>query len=266
MDNVLLSVNHLEKKYGTQGKYDITALKDIHFQISQGEFVSLVGPSGCGKTSLLKCMDGLMAPTSGAVRLKNKIITRPPKEMVLVFQNYANSLFPWLTVRGNILFALDGKNIGKNEKFEIVRQSLVDVGLDEFAESYPWQLSGGMQQRVAIARGLAYGSEIVLMDEPFASVDAQTRTELEDLLLKVWETYQKTILFVTHDIDEAVYLSDRVVILSERPSVVLDVMKIDLKRPRHQLETRGEAPFIAMRNHIYTTLKSSGISRENKNR
>lgn len=260
MENVFLNVNHLEKKYTHADKPEILALKDINFHINQGEFVSLVGPSGCGKTSLLKCIDGLMSPSSGQVLLNNTIIEKPPKEMVLVFQNYSNSLFPWLNVMENVLFALEDKNIPKPEKLDIVHRYLVGVGLNDFSESYPWQLSGGMQQRVAIARGLAYGSEILLMDEPFASVDAQTRTDLEDILLNVWEKYKKTILFVTHDIDEAVYLSDRIVILSNRPSIVLDTVNVDLKRPRDQMDTRADPDFIAMRNHIYTTLKSTEYS------
>lgn len=177
--------------------------------------------------------------------------------MVLVFQNYANSLFPWRTVLGNILFALENKEIPRDQKQRIAEDLLSSVGLGgDFGRHYPWELSGGMQQRVAIARGLAYGSDIILMDEPFASVDAQTRADLEDFLLSVWEKYSKSILFVTHDIDEAVYLSDRVIVLSRRPSVVLDAITVDLERPRNQLDTKADERFIALRNKIYKLIKS----------
>ncbi len=232
------------------------ALGDISFSVRQGEFVSIVGPSGCGKSTLLMCVAGLMSPTSGAVSLYGRNIDGPPKEMVLVFQNYTNSLFPWRTVLGNIMFALENKNIPYDRRVEIARSHLETVGLGgEFGKLYPWQLSGGMQQRVAIARGLAYGSEIILMDEPFASVDAQTRADLEDFLLSVWEKYSRSLLFVTHDIDEAVYLSDRVIVLSRRPSVVVDTITVDLERPRNQLETKADERFIALRNRIYRLIK-----------
>ena len=231
------------------------AVKEITFTVNEGEFVSIVGPSGCGKTTLLMCIAGLMAPSGGHVLLKEKRVNKPPKEMVLIFQNYTNSLFPWRTVLGNVLFALENKDIPKAKKMEIAEKSLMSVGLNDFVRHYPWELSGGMQQRVAIARGLAYGSEIILMDEPFASVDAQTRADLEDLVLAVWERYSKTILFITHDIDEAVYLSNRVVVLSKRPSVVLDTISVNLKRPRNQLETKGDERFIALRNRIYSMIR-----------
>lgn len=176
--------------------------------------------------------------------------------MVLIFQNYTNSLFPWRTVLGNVMFALENKNMTKSKMLAIAEKSLVDVGLGDFLRHYPWELSGGMQQRVAIARGIAYGSGIILMDEPFASVDAQTRADLEDLILSVWKEYSKTILFVTHDIDEAVYLSERVVVLSKRPSTVLETIPVNLERPRNQLKTKGDENFIRLRTKIYSMIRS----------
>lgn len=251
----MLEVRRLSKQFRLNGDKAITALKDISFGVGRGEFVSIVGPSGCGKSTLLMCMDGLTPPSGGRVLLNGREVHHPPREMTLIFQNYANSLFPWLTVLGNVLFALHDRPASQNEKREIAGQALNGVGLNGFEAYYPWQLSGGMQQRVAIARGLAYGSDIVLMDEPFASVDAQTRSDLEDLLLNVWEMFSKTVLFVTHDIDEAIYLSDRVFIMSERPSVILDTVTVELPRPRSQIDTRADPAFIRLRNDIYATLR-----------
>jgi len=255
-DSKLLSVLNLTKNYSQNTIKQTLAVKDVSFELNAGEFVSIVGPSGCGKTTLLMCIAGLIKASGGRILLDGREIDGPPKEMVLVFQNYSNSLFPWRTVMGNVLFALENKNIPRTEKAAIARETLNSVGLGEFLRHYPWELSGGMQQRVAIARGIAYGSHIILMDEPFASVDAQTRAELEDLLIRLWENYSKSILFVTHDIDEAVYLSDRVIVLSRRPSVVLDNIVVDLKRPRNQLETKGNERFIALRNRIYGMIRS----------
>jgi NitT/TauT family transport system ATP-binding protein len=252
----LLTISNISKEYTQNSRRRVLAVKDVSFQVKGGEFVSIVGPSGCGKTTLLMCIAGLMVPSGGHVLLNEKVVTRPPKEIALIFQNYTNSLFPWRTVIGNVLFALENKDIPKTKKTEIAEKSLMSMGLGDFSGHYPWELSGGMQQRVAIARGLAYGSEIILMDEPFASVDAQTRADLEDLLLTVWERHSKTILFVTHDIDEAVYLSSRVIVLSRRPSVVLDTIAVDLERPRNQLETKGDKRFIALRNRIYSLIRS----------
>jgi len=252
----LLSISNISKEYTQNPKKRVLALKEVSFVVKEGDFVSIVGPSGCGKTTLLMCVAGLIAPSDGRALLNGKVINKPPKEMVLIFQNYTNSLFPWRTVLGNVLFALENKDMPKTRKMEIAEKSLMSVGLHDFISHYPWQLSGGMQQRVAMARGLAYGSEIILMDEPFASVDAQTRTDLEDLLLALWERYSKTILFVTHDIDEAVYLSNRVIVLSRRPSVILETISVNLERPRNQLQTKGDTRFITLRNRIYNMIKS----------
>ena len=252
----MLKILELSKSYTQNGRKSLLAVSSISFEARQGEFVSLVGPSGCGKTTLLMCIAGLMKPTSGMVLVDDIEVTEPPRQMVLIFQNYSNSLFPWRTVLGNIMFALEGKPVSHSQKEEIAEGLLHRLGLGDFGRHYPWELSGGMQQRVAIARGLAYGSEIILMDEPFASVDAQTRADLEDFLLSVRKTYDRTVLFVTHDIDEAVYLSDRVIVLSNRPSVVLGDIAIDLERPRDQLKTKADERFIKLRNAIYGMIRS----------
>jgi NitT/TauT family transport system ATP-binding protein len=245
----------MHKVYGN-GETGVTSINKIDFEVDKGEFLSIVGPSGCGKTTLLMCVAGLLKPTAGEVLLCNKQVCSPPRDMVMVFQDYSASLFPWRTVLGNVLFALEEKRIPKNEREMLAHNALAGVGLSDFAKHYPWELSGGMQQRVAIARGLAYGSGIILMDEPFASVDAQTRIELEDLLLSIWEQYSKTIIFITHDIDEAVYLSDRIVVLSKRPSEVLTTLSVNLPRPRMQLQTRSEPEFARLRAEIYSQLKA----------
>jgi NitT/TauT family transport system ATP-binding protein len=252
----LLTISNLRKEYESNNGRITAALADVSFAILRGEFVSVVGPSGCGKSTLLTCIAGLIAPSAGQVLLEGNPVTRPPKQMVMIFQNYHSSLLPWRTVLGNVLLALEHQQGPKKRKVELAEDFLESVGLREFGKHYPWELSGGMQQRVAIARGLAYGSDIILMDEPFASVDAQTRAELEDFLLQIWKQYRKTILFVTHDIDEAVYLSDRVVVLSKRPAKVVEAIRVTLGRPRSQLDTKADPDFIELRNRIYRIIRS----------
>jgi NitT/TauT family transport system ATP-binding protein len=217
--------------------------------------VCVVGPSGCGKTTLLKCIAGLMRPTRGEVVLHGTPVTSPPEEMAVVFQEYNRSLMPWSTVRNNVLLPLRHKRLSKGERTKLVEEALEAVGLTPFIDHYPWQLSGGMQQRVAIARALAYQPSILLMDEPFASVDAQTRGDLEDLVLKVREDYRITILFVTHDIDESVYLSDRIVVLTHAPTEVKEIVSVDLPPARDQIETKELPEFAHLRAHVYRLIK-----------
>ncbi len=244
----MLEIRHLSKSYG-----DTHAIGDLEFTIGEREFVCVVGPSGCGKTTLLKCMSGLLAPTSGEVVLNGSAVTRPPEEMALVFQEYSRSLMPWLSVRKNV--ALPLRHRSKAERSKLVDEAVEAVGLTGFIDRYPWQLSGGMQQRVAIARALAYQPQILLMDEPFASVDAQTRADLEDLILEVRERYDVTIVFVTHDIDESVYLSDRIVVLTPSPTTVKEILQVDLPKPRDQVETKELPEFAHLRAHVYRLIK-----------
>ncbi len=251
----MLTIEHLSKSYAGNGHAPACALAGVDFCVPRGSFVSLLGPSGCGKSTILQCVCGLLSPSSGRVTLDGREITGPPPEMALIFQNAAASLFPWLTVAGNIRFVLRRKPGDKKEKQDIVARALADVGLSAFADHYPWQLSGGMQQRAALARGLAYGADILLLDEPFASVDAQTREELEDLLAAVAVAQAKTVLFVTHDIDEAVYLSDTVVVLTPPPSKVAATVSIDLPRPRDQITTREDRRFLDTRKAIHALLR-----------
>ena len=243
--NQVLRVEHLKKSYGP-----VEAIADISFDVRAGEFVCVVGPSGCGKTTLLKCISGLLEPSAGTVALDG-----PRDKMALVFQEYSRSLFPWMNVRQNVAFPLRRKKVAKAEAKRIVEESLGSVGLEGAMDRYPWQLSGGMQQRVAIARALAYQPSILLMDEPFASVDAQTRADLEDLVMEVRRRYEVTILFVTHDIDESVYLSDRIVVLTAAPTSVQEVLEVPLPQPRDQVATKELPEFAHLRAHVWRSIK-----------
>ena len=251
---VMLSVRGLKKVYNTAGG-EVEAVRDLTFDLHAGEMVCLVGPSGSGKTTLLKCIAGLMEPTAGEVLLAGQRVVGPPKDMAVVFQEYGRSLFPWMSVYDNVELPLKNARVERAERRELVHRALDAVGLSHVPKSYPWQLSGGMQQRVAIARAVAYQPEVLLMDEPFAAVDAQTRADLEDLIRDVWQTLGITVLFVTHDIDESVYLGQRVVILSSSPTVVQEDIAIDLPNERDQLNTRSLARFTKLRGHIYEQIQ-----------
>jgi NitT/TauT family transport system ATP-binding protein len=250
----MLEVSQLGKTYG-EGDSATHAIGSISFGIEEKEFVCVVGPSGCGKTTLLKCMSGLLEPSAGSVEVKGRRVSGPPPEMALVFQEYSRSLLPWMSVRGNVTLPLRHKKLGKGETARLVEEAVEAVGLTGFIDRYPWELSGGMQQRVAIARALAYQPEVLLMDEPFASVDAQTRGDLEDLVLRVREQYGVTILFVTHDIDESVYLADRIVVLTPSPTEVREVLSVDLPHPRDQVDTKELPEFTRLRAHVYRLIK-----------
>jgi NitT/TauT family transport system ATP-binding protein len=250
----LLEIRNVGKTYGS-GVKATHAIADVSFAVHDREFVCVVGPSGCGKTTLLKCVGGLLRPSTGQVLLRGKQVTSPPEEMALVFQEYGRSLMPWSSVRNNVLLPLRHKHLARAERKALVEEDLGAVGLTRFIDHYPWQLSGGMQQRVAIARALAYQPSILLMDEPFASVDAQTRGDLEDLVLRVREEFAVTILFVTHDIDESVYLADRVVVLTHAPTEVKELIDVDLPFPRDQIATKELPEFTHLRGHVYRLIK-----------
>jgi NitT/TauT family transport system ATP-binding protein len=254
----LLEIKNIAKTYG-RGTKATPAIADVSFVVDDREFVCVVGPSGCGKTTLLKCVGGLLRPSRGEVLLRGKRVTSPPEEMALVFQEYGRSLMPWASVRNNVLLPLRHKRLGRNERKSLVEEALGAVGLTRFIDHYPWQLSGGMQQRVAIARALAYQPSILLMDEPFASVDAQTRGDLEDLVLRVREEFAVTIVFVTHDIDESVYLSDRVVVLTHAPTEVKEMIDVDLPFPRDQIATKELPEFTQLRGHVYRLIKREQV-------
>jgi NitT/TauT family transport system ATP-binding protein len=251
-----LEVRGLQKVYAGPGR-SVEALRELTFSVEASELVCVVGPSGCGKTTLLRCVAGLLEPTAGEVLLQGARVADPPPDLAVVFQEYGRSLFPWMTVGGNVELPLRAKRLPRARRAELVDQALAAVGLGDVHGAYPWQLSGGMQQRVAIARAVAYEPHVLLMDEPFAAVDAQTRAELEDLVRSVWRRTGVTIVFVTHDIDEAVYLGQRVLVLSSSPTVVQEDLAVDLPDERDQLTTRSDPRFTELRTHVYAQIQQA---------
>jgi NitT/TauT family transport system ATP-binding protein len=256
----LLEVRRVRKVYDGHGR-SVEAIGDLSFACAAGELVCIVGPSGAGKTTLLKCVAGLLAPTSGEVVLGDARVTGPPAGMAVVFQDYGRSLFPWLTALANVALPLRSRKLARAEVRQRARAALAEVGLADVIAAYPWQLSGGMQQRVAIARAIAYEPKILVMDEPFAAVDAQARAELEDLTRGLWSRHGVTVLLVTHDIDEAVYLGQRVVILSASPTRVIEDLAIDLPAVRDQLSTRALPRFAELRAHVYRQIQRAKLAR-----
>jgi NitT/TauT family transport system ATP-binding protein len=246
----MLDVIELGHTYGTH-----LAIDEVSFRIDAGEIVCVVGPSGCGKSTLLKSVAGLHKITKGQIHLHGSQIRGVPGDLAVVFQDYSRSLFPWLNVASNVEFPLRGTSLSRAQRRARATEALAAVGLADVARKHPWQLSGGMQQRVAIARALAYRPALMLMDEPFASVDAQTRADLEDLVLRVRDQQDMTILLVTHDIDESVYLGDRVLVLSEAPTTVVDTLKVDLPRERDQIITRSSTEFVRLRSEVARQLR-----------
>jgi NitT/TauT family transport system ATP-binding protein len=251
----VLRVSNLEKRYSEAGP---PALAGVAFDVHEGELLAIVGPSGSGKTTLLRLLCGLMPPTAGSVHLDGRLVTSPPREAAIVFQDYSRSLFPWLTVLRNVMFPLRRMSLSRGERIARAEAALHDLGLRGVAHKYPWQLSGGMAQRVAIARSLVSRPRVLLLDEPFASVDALTREELQDVVLRVHsgcEERRVTVVHVTHDIDEAVYLGDRILVLSSAPGRVLGSIEVHLARPRAQTATRSAPRFIAVRNEIHQIIR-----------
>jgi NitT/TauT family transport system ATP-binding protein len=224
---------------------EVVALDGVSLQVEEHELVSIVGASGCGKSTLLKIIAGLEEPTAGDLLLDGHPIEGPGRDRGMVFQEY--TLYPWLTVRKNVEFGLT--DLSRHERRQVARQFLEVVGLLRFEDSYPGELSGGMQQRVAIARALAYKPSVLLMDEPFGALDAQTRALMQDLLLKIWAEESLTVMFVTHDVDEAVYLSDRLYVLSARPGRVKEVVTIGLPRPR-EYSVQLTSEFLELKHHV----------------
>lgn len=226
---VKLRVEGLSKTFETP-KGQIWALHELSFDIHRREFITVIGPSGCGKTTLIRILAGLDFPTSGQVLLKGKKVDGPSAEQGMVFQDY--TLFPWLTVKKNVMFGLEVKGVGRMRAEAEASEWLEMVGLSKFAEVYPSQLSGGMKQRVAIARSLANRPEILLLDEPFGALDAQTRSSMQAYLLSIWRNVDVTVFFVTHDLDEAIYLSDRILVLRANPGEIDELIEVPVPRPR----------------------------------
>jgi len=254
--DVVLDVRGLAKTYVGQNR-SVEAIRDLTFSITRGQLVCIVGPSGAGKTTLLRCIAGLLDTTGGEIVLDGEKVTGPPRGMAIVFQEYGRSLFPWMTVQQNVERPLIERKVPKADRKRIVAEALEAVGLSDSTHAHPWQLSGGMQQRVAIARAVAYEPQVLIMDEPFAAVDAQTRADLEDLVRALWKRLGVTVLFVTHDIDESVYLGQRILVLSNRPTVILEDVLVDLPDERDQLGTRSTARFAELRAHVYELIQKA---------
>ncbi|MBQ4652302.1 MAG: ABC transporter ATP-binding protein [Oscillospiraceae bacterium] len=227
----------------------ITALDDVSLQIQHNEFVSVVGPSGCGKSTLLNIIAGLLEPTSGTVSVDGKPVTGTGNERGVVFQQYA--LFPWMTVQKNVEYGLKIKKVPPKERAEIASKYIELVGLKDFANAYPKELSGGMKQRVAIARAYAAEPKVLLLDEPFGALDAQTRAQLQENLLHTWQTERKTCFFITHDVEEAILLAQRVVMMSARPGHIKEIMEVNLPYPRTQ-ETKLTPEFNELKNTLWS--------------
>lgn len=234
---------------------DKTVIETMNFSVQSGEFLCLVGPSGCGKTTLLRLLAGLMTPTKGEVRFNGKRISEPSLERAIVFQDYGRALLPWRTVSGNIALAMEALRVPREERDSKIEELLKTTGLSHARDRYPNQLSGGMQQRVQIARCLAQKPKLMLMDEPFGALDAITRQSLQDEVLKLTREHGTTVVFITHDLEEAIYLGDRVIVLGANPGRILEEVDVGIAHPRNQLTTREDPRFLAHRHHLHGLLE-----------
>jgi NitT/TauT family transport system ATP-binding protein len=253
MSNAKLVIRNLSKEFRV-GRDSITAVDNVSLALNENEFVSVVGPSGCGKSTLLTVAAGLVEPTGGSVLVDGEVIRGPGRDRGVVFQSY--SLFPWLSVRANIEFALRGEKLSKSARKSRALEQLNVVGLANFADAYPSQLSGGMRQRVAIARALSYRPSVLLMDEPFGALDALNRRSMQELLTRVWEDHRLTVMFITHDIDEAVFLSDRVVVMSARPGRIVEDVPVLLDRPRRP-EVQTTKEFLDLKQYLLAAVTAT---------
>jgi NitT/TauT family transport system ATP-binding protein len=250
----ILEVSDISKRYVARGR-TTTVFDGFDFAIEEGSFVSIVGPSGCGKSTLLKLMAGLDTASAGEIRFKESRVDGPPKGVIYVFQQYTKSIFPWRTVLDNVVFGLEHRRELKGTAFrDKARMFIRLVGLEGYESYYPSQLSGGMQQRVAIARALVCEPDVLMMDEPFSAVDALTRATLQQLILTIWQTLPITVVFVTHDVDEAAYLSSRVVSLSRAPARIADDVHVAMPYPRDPVKSRSDASFIAVRERLLSRI------------
>lgn len=251
--SLLLEVLNMSKYYG-----DREIIRDVSFSVKPSEIVCLVGPSGVGKTTLLRCLAGLMGATGGSIKFRGNQISAPPAGLSVVLQDYSRSLLPWMRVAENVALPLRSVGASRSDRNAAAERVLSSVGLAGSGRLYPWQMSGGMQQRVAIARALISSPELLLMDEPFASVDAQTRFELEDLTLAIRKSTGVSIVQVTHDIDEAVYIADRIIVLSGAPAAVADTVDIPFGADRDQMVTRANPEFAQLRNRVLAQVRGKG--------
>jgi NitT/TauT family transport system ATP-binding protein len=248
MTEPMLDLKNIWVRFTPSRRPEVVAVEDASITVQENEFVSLIGPSGCGKSTLLRAAAGLEVPSSGVINVQGQPIDGPGADRGMVFQAY--TLFPWLTVRENIRFSLKKTILTPGEKDERVKEYIRLIGLEGFENSFPNQLSGGMRQRVAIARALVYRPKILLMDEPFGALDAQTRLLMQELLLQVWETHRSTVLFVTHDVEEAILLSDRILVMTALPGKIKTEIMIDLPRPRSVIEMEASPKFAAYKKQL----------------
>lgn len=256
-DRSALKMAGAAKSYNP-GPGQTTVFQDVSLSVAEGELVAVVGASGCGKTTFIKCIAGLTPLTGGSAEIFGERVNGPSSRLGMVFQDYGRSLLPWLKVSSNVELPLLDKGIDRETRQSRVDEALHYVGLEEHRDKRPWQLSGGMQQRVAIARALAYQPSLLLMDEPFGSLDAQTRSELQDITLQLKQTLGVTTVFITHDIDEAIYLSDRVLVLEGRPSTITDDIEVPLGQMRDQIDTKADPRFSELRQRVATRIRSAG--------
>ena len=254
----MVEIQRVAKTFRTAGRNgtgEVKALAEVSFSVRENEFISIIGPSGCGKTTLLKMIDGLIPYDSGNILIDGKRVIAPGPDRAVVFQSFA--LLPWRTVLANVEFSLELRRLPKEQRTKTARDYLKRVGLSDFENHYPHELSGGMQQRAGLARALAVNPAILLMDEPFGAVDAQTRQLLQEELLELWQRERKTVVFITHSMDEAVYLSDRVVVMTPRPGKVAEVLDVPLPRPRAAEDVRRDPKFVDLTNYIWDSLKKT---------
>lgn len=232
----------------------VLALDNVNLSIRQGEFITIIGPSGCGKTTLLRIMASLVSPDDGEVVVEGEPVTEPGIRRAMVFQTFG--LFPWKTVMDNVMFPLTVRKFPADDARKTALRHIERVGLGKFVDAYPHQLSGGMQQRVGLARALATGADILLMDEPFGAIDAQTRELMQEELMRIWQEERKTVIFITHDLDEAVLLADRVLLMSRGPGKVREIIPVDLPRPRFDYDVRAHENFAKVRGHLWHELRN----------
>jgi NitT/TauT family transport system ATP-binding protein len=248
-----VSVDSVSLVFKGKGGHTVAALENISFELEDKRFAVIVGPSGCGKSSLLYLIAGLNVPSAGVCKIGEQKVKRPGRDRGMVFQTY--TLFPWLNVLKNVEFGLKLRGIPSAERAKIARDYISEVGLEGFENAYPKQLSGGMRQRVALARALANDPEVLLMDEPFGALDSQTRSIMQELLVKIWEHSQKTVLFVTHDIDEAIFLGDHVYVMSARPGRMIEEVEVTIERPRN-IDVLTSEKFISLKRQVMKLLHS----------
>jgi NitT/TauT family transport system ATP-binding protein len=254
-ESIKLHIHNVTKTYHSDGQ-DVLAIDEIDLKIRNKEFATILGPSGCGKSTLLRIVAGLIKPTKGVVRLDGNVVAGPGRDRGMVFQSY--TLFPWLTVKENIRFGLEISGTSKAKQEQVAQEFVERVGLGGFEKTYPKGLSGGMKQRVAIARALANNPDILLLDEPFGALDAQTRALMQELLTQVWEELHKTILFVTHDVEEAIFLSDRVFVMTARPGKIKAEIDVPLGRPRNY-EMKANEAFFELKKQALTLIREEAI-------